>query len=141
MLRTSFAVAFDRHKKGPEEGLSCALLGGAVLGESVASAQGWVPERAHSIVWAWTPLSTPGCHKPTSAHPSFVRAGHGAPSRCRGWSSMPSGCWEEGENWKLVYHDSGFHRPIVQTVKWSAERMGYSSKVTSLEYGRARPGT
>lgn len=60
MLRTSFAVAFDGHKKGPEEGLSCALLGGAVLGDSVASAQGWVPARAHSIACAWTPLSTPG---------------------------------------------------------------------------------
>ncbi|MXQ91276.1 hypothetical protein E5288_WYG009487 [Bos mutus] len=31
IVLTSSAISFDRHKKGPEEGLSCDLLGGAVL--------------------------------------------------------------------------------------------------------------
>ena len=33
VLRTSSAISFDHHKKGPEEGLSCDLLDGAVLGD------------------------------------------------------------------------------------------------------------
>lgn len=134
VLRTSSAISFDRHKKGPEEGLSCDLLGGAVL-------QGWVQTgrtalcaRGLLTVHTWMPQACLCSH-------FIFRAGHVAPSRCRGWRSVPSVRWEEGESWRLVYHDSSSRRTIAQMVKRSAERRGYWSTVTSLECGRTRPGT
>lgn len=97
VLRTSSAISFDRHKKGPEEGLSCDLLGGAVLGDSGLSTGLGTREGAQHRVCMDSSLCTPGCRKPSSAHSACVRAGHVAPSSCRWWRSVPSVRWEEGK--------------------------------------------
>ena len=79
VLRTSSAISFDRHKKGPEEGLSCDLLGGAVLGDSGLSTGLGTREGAQHRVCMDSSLCTPGCRKPSSAHSACVRAGHKRP--------------------------------------------------------------